>query len=50
MNPHQLVRMVGHANNFTMGGLPMHLAQPLLMEGKSLPKALFLDGYGRKVS
>ena len=26
-----------------MGGLPMRLAQPLLMEGKSLPKALFLD-------
>ena len=26
-----------------MGGLPMHLAQPQLKEGKSLPKGLFLD-------
>ena len=43
MNPHQLVGLVGPANNFAMGGLPMHLAQALLMEGKSLPKELFLD-------
>ena len=26
-----------------MGGLPIHLARVLLMEGKSLPKELFLD-------
>ena len=43
MDPHQLVGLVGPANNFAMGGLPMHLTQPLLMEGKSLPKGLFLD-------
>ena len=43
MNPHQLIGLVGPANNFAMGGLPMHLARVLLMEGKSLPKELFLD-------
>ena len=43
MNPHQLVGLVRPANNFAMGGVPMHLAQVLLMEGKSLPKHLFLD-------
>ena len=43
MNPHQLIGLVGPANNFTMGCLPMHLTQPLLMEGKFLPKVLFLD-------
>ena len=43
MNPHQLISLVGPANNFAMGGVPMHLAQVLLMEGKSLPKHLFLD-------
>ena len=43
MNPHQLIGLVRPANNFAMGGLPMHLAQALLMEGKSLPKELFLD-------
>ena len=43
MNPHQLISLVGPANNFAMGGVPMHLAQILLMEGQSLPKHLFLD-------
>ena len=43
MNPHQLVGLVRPANNFTMGGVPMHLAQVLLMEGKYLPKHPFLD-------
>ena len=43
MNPHQLIGLVGPANNFAMGGVPMHLARVLLMEGKSLPKHLFLD-------
>ena len=43
MNPHQLVGLVRLANNFAMGGVPMHLAKILLMEGKSLPKHLFLD-------
>ena len=31
------------ANNFAMGGLPMSLARALLLEGKPLPKTLFLD-------
>ena len=43
MNPHQLISLVSPANNFAMGGLPMHLTRVLLMEGKSLPKELFLD-------
>ena len=49
MNPHQLIRLVGPANNFAMGSLPMHLAQALLMEGKSLPKELFLKCHGREI-
>ena len=43
MNPHQLVSLVRPTNNFAMGGVPMHLARILLMEGQSLPKHLFLD-------
>ena len=31
------------ANNFAMGGLPMALARVLILEGKPLPKTLFLD-------
>ena len=31
------------ANNFTMGGLPMHFTKVLISEGKSIPKTLFLD-------
>ena len=38
-----LVGFVSPANNFAMGGLPMHLAKVLLMEGKSLPKDLFME-------
>ena len=43
MNPQQLISLVSPANNFAMGGLPIHLARVPLMEGKSLPKELFLD-------
>ena len=43
MDPHQLISLVGPANNFAMGGLPMHLTRVLLMKGKSVPKELFLD-------
>ena len=43
MNPHELVGLVGPANNFAMGGTPMHLACILLLEGKSLPEHLFLE-------
>ena len=31
------------ANNFAIGGLPMVMARELLLEGKPLPKTLFLD-------
>ena len=43
MNPHQLIGLVGPANNFAMVGMPMHFARLLLKEGHSLPKHLFLD-------
>ena len=43
MHPHQLVGLVGPANNFVMGGTPMHLARILLQDGHTLPKHLFLD-------
>ena len=43
MDPHQLISLVSPANNFAMGGLPMHLTRVLLSEGKTLPKELFLD-------
>ena len=43
MDPNMFFGLVGPANNFVMGGLPMHLTKVLLMEGKSLPKELFVD-------
>ena len=43
MDPHRLVRLVSPANNFALGVLPMHLTKVLLMEGKSLPKHLFME-------
>ena len=43
MNPHQLVGLTGPANNFAMGGLPMHFANILIAEGKQVPQTLFLD-------
>ena len=43
MDPHQLIGLVRPANNFTMGGMPMHFARILLKEGHSLPKHPFLD-------
>ena len=43
MNPHLHVGLVGPANNFAMGGLPMHFTQVLIKEGKTIPKTLFLD-------
>ena len=43
MNPYQLIGLVGPANNFAMGEMPMHLARILLAKGKSLPQHLFLD-------
>ena len=43
MDPNMFFGLVGPANNFVMGGLPMHLTKVLLMEGKSFPKELFVD-------
>ena len=43
MNPFQLVGLTRPANNFAMGGIPMHFANILLSEGKPVPPVLFLD-------
>ena len=43
MNPHQLVGLTGPANNFAIGGIPMHFANILIAEGKAIPQVLFLD-------
>ena len=43
MDPHQLLGLTGPANNFAMGGVPMHLANVLISEGKPVPSVLFLD-------
>ena len=43
MNPHQLVGLVRPANNFAVGGMPMHFAQILLEGGQPLPSHLFMD-------
>ena len=43
MNPHQLVGLVGPANNFAMNSLAMHFAQILIADGHTLPPHLFMD-------
>ena len=43
MDPHQLVGLTGLANNFAVGGLPMHFANILITDGKPVPQILFLD-------
>ena len=43
MNPFQLVGLTGPANNFAMGGLPMHFVNILIADGKPVPQTLFLD-------
>ena len=43
MDPTMLLGDLDPANNFAMGGLPMHLAKILITEGKPIPKTLFLD-------
>ena len=43
MNPAMLFGDLDPANNFAMGGLPMHFSKVLLTEGKPVPKTLFLD-------
>ena len=42
MDPAMLFGDLNPANNFAMGGLPMHFAKVLITEGKSIPKTLFL--------
>ena len=37
MNPHELVSLVGPANNFAVSGVPMHLTRILLQDGHTLP-------------
>ena len=43
MDPAMMLNDLNPANNFAMGGLPMHFAKVLLTEGKPIPKTLFLD-------
>ena len=43
MDPAMMLNNLDPANNFAMGGLPMALVRALLLEGKPLPKTLFLD-------
>ena len=43
MDDEWMLNDLDSANNFAMGGLPMALARALLLEGKPLPKTLFLD-------
>ena len=43
MDPAFMLNDLDPANNFAMGGIPMALARVLLLEGKLLPKTLFLD-------
>ena len=43
MNPHQLLGFTGPANNFAMGGLPIHFANILIAAGKQVPQTIFMD-------
>ena len=43
MDPTFLLGHLDPANNFAMGGLNMAFARELLLEGKLLPKMLFID-------
>ena len=43
MNPHELIGLVGPANNFAVGGTPMHLTWILLKDRHTLPPHLFMD-------
>ena len=43
MDPHLLLGLTGPANNFAMGGMPMHFANVLISEGKPVLLVLFLD-------
>ena len=43
MDPHHLVGLTGPANNFAMGGLPMHYACILIADDKPVPHTLFRE-------
>ena len=43
MDPALLLGYLDPANNFAMGGLNMAFTRELLLEGKPLPKMLFID-------
>ena len=43
MDPAHLLGHLDPANNFAMGGLNMDCVRQLLLEGKPLPKMLFID-------
>ena len=43
MDPAAQLGYLDPANNFVMGGLNMAFARELLLEGKALPRTLFLD-------
>ena len=43
MDPAFLLGHLDPANNFAMGGLNMAFTRELLLEGKPLPKMLFID-------
>ena len=42
-NPFQLIGLTGPANNFAMGGLPMHFASILIANKKPVPHTLFRE-------
>ena len=43
MNPHQLIGLVGPANEFSMNSLAMHFTIILIAGGHTLPSRLFMD-------
>ena len=43
MNQHQLIGLVGPANEFAMNGLAMHFMCILIAGGHTLPSHLFMD-------
>ena len=43
MDPTMMLNNLDPANNLATGGLPLALVRALLLEGKPLPKTLFLD-------
>ena len=37
MDPHHLLGLAGPANNFAMGGIPMHFVNIFIADGKLVP-------------